>query len=49
MARIKLRCIVGSPGLKSSYREKGLLEEELVAIDFEFDLIDFEFDSLLII
>ena len=24
MARTKLRCIVGCPGLKSSYREKGL-------------------------
>ena len=25
MARVKLRCIMGCPGLKSSYREKGLL------------------------
>ena len=25
MARAKLRCIMGCPGLKSSYREKGLL------------------------
>ena len=27
MARIKLRCIMGCPGLKSSYREKDLLAE----------------------
>ena len=26
MASIKLRCIMKCPGLKSSYREKGLLE-----------------------
>ena len=25
MARVKLRCILGCPGLKSSYRKKGLL------------------------
>ena len=25
MARVKLRCIMESPRLKSSYREKGLL------------------------
>ena len=25
MARVKLRCVMGCPGLKSSYREKGLL------------------------
>ena len=25
MARVKLRCIMGCPGLKSSYSEKGLL------------------------
>ena len=25
MARVKLRCIMGCLGLKSSYREKGLL------------------------
>ena len=25
MARVKLRCIMGCRGLKSSYREKGLL------------------------
>ena len=25
MVRVKLRCIVGCPGLKSSYQEKGLL------------------------
>ena len=25
MARVKLRCIMGCPGLKDSYREKGLL------------------------
>ena len=24
MARVKLRCIMGCPGLKSSYQEKGL-------------------------
>ena len=24
MSRVKLRCIMGYPGLKSSYREKGL-------------------------
>ena len=26
MARVKLRCIIGCPGLKNSYREKGLLK-----------------------
>ena len=26
MARVKLRCIMGYPGLKSSYRQKGLLK-----------------------
>ena len=26
MARVKLRCIMGCPGLKDSYREKGLFE-----------------------
>ena len=25
MAKVKIRCIIGFPGLKSSYREKGLL------------------------
>ena len=25
MARVKLRCIMGCPGLKSSYQEKGIL------------------------
>ena len=25
MARVKLRCVMGCPGLKSSYREKSLL------------------------
>ena len=25
MARVKLRCIIGSLGLKTSYQEKGLL------------------------
>ena len=27
MARVKLRCIMGCPGLKSSYREKGLFQK----------------------
>ena len=27
MARVKLRCIMGCPGLKSSYQEKGLLQK----------------------
>ena len=27
MTRVKLRCIIGCPGLKSSYREKGILYE----------------------
>ena len=31
MARVKLRCIMGCPGLKSSYREKVLLP-----VDFFF-------------
>ena len=26
MTRVKLRCIMGCPGLKSSYQEKGLLK-----------------------
>ena len=26
MARVKLRCIMGCPGLRSSYREKGLFQ-----------------------
>ena len=26
MARVKLRCAMGCPGLKSSYQEKGLCE-----------------------
>ena len=26
MVRVKLRCIMGCPGLKGNYREKGLLE-----------------------
>ena len=25
MARVKLRCIIGCPGLNTSYREKGIL------------------------
>ena len=28
MASVKLRCIMGCPGLKSSYQEKGLLNEK---------------------
>ena len=31
MARVKLRCIMGCPGLKSSYREKGLLWSFLIS------------------
>ena len=27
MTGVKLRCIIGCPGLKSSYREKGILYE----------------------
>ena len=27
MARLKLKCIMGCAGLKSSYREKGLLQK----------------------
>ena len=27
MTRVKLRCIMGCPGLKNSYREKGLLTD----------------------
>ena len=30
MARVKLRCIMGCPGLKSNYREKGLLQNNTV-------------------
>ena len=29
MARVKLRCIMGCPGFKKSYREKGLLKIEI--------------------
>ena len=28
MARVKSRCIMGCPGLKSSYHEKGLLQSK---------------------
>ena len=30
MARVKLRCIMGCPGLKSDYWEKGLLQNNTV-------------------
>ena len=30
MARVKLRCIMGCPGLKSNYREKGLLQNSTI-------------------
>ena len=30
MARVKLRCIMGCPGLKSSYWEKGPLSEMIL-------------------
>ena len=30
MAKVKLRCITERPGLKSSYREKGLFENSLI-------------------
>ena len=32
MARVKLRCIMGCPGLKSSYQEKGLLTQLIYII-----------------
>ena len=32
MARVKLRCIMGCPGLKNSNLEKGLLKKILVKI-----------------
>ena len=38
MARAKLRFIMGCPGLKSSYRGKGLLE-----IDLNLDLSQYIF------
>ena len=37
MARVKLRCIMGCPGLERSYREKGLLSM-IVSNDFPFVL-----------
>ena len=35
MARVKLRCIIGCPGLKSSYREKGLFHKILYSSIFQ--------------
>ena len=32
MARVKLRCIMGCPGLKSSYWEKGLLSKWFILL-----------------
>ena len=45
MARVKLICIMGCPGLKSSYREKGLFISDAaartlwVAIAIDFTLV----------
>ena len=33
MARVKLRCIMGCRGLKSSYPEKGLLTKDFLQIE----------------
>ena len=39
MARIKLRCIMGCPGLQRSYREKGLLSTSLFSYKLLLEII----------
>ena len=45
MARVKLRCIRGCPGLKSSYREKGLFITKIFCSTL-FDLLQKLFAQL---
>ena len=49
MARVKLRCIMECPGLKSSYQEKGLLIQILndLSIKHLIKLILYENDAKL--
>ena len=39
MARVKLRCIMGCPGLQRSYREKGLLSTSLFSYKLLLEII----------
>ena len=39
MARLKLRCIMGYPGLKSSYREKGLFQPDDMNQEFRMNIL----------
>ena len=39
MARVKLRCIMGYPGLQRSYREKGLLSTSLFSYKLLLEII----------
>ena len=49
MARVKLRCVVGCPGLKSSYREKGPHVITRLHYSMRFiHLWELEFDWILI-
>ena len=43
MARVELRCIMGSPGLKSSYQEKGLLKDFCETYKFYEVVFNFTF------
>ena len=51
MARVKLRCVVGYPGLKSSYREKGLKTHVITRVHYSMRFIhlwELELDWILI-